>query len=114
MKLEAYMDLVKSNMDVLVANVTMAMETLEDDNKNLIERVFTVEKENMRLVTENRMMKEECNRLKGEVIKLMDSINAPAHTLDDCRTCEFGRAECDAECNPDEPCCKEKGMECGN
>ena len=115
MKLEAYTDLVKSNMDVLIANVTMAMETLEDDNKRLVERVFTVEKENMRLQTENRMMKEECNHLKAEVIKLLDTIGKQSiNDEDDCIGCEYGKCECTAGCDPDEPCCQEKAMESGN
>lgn len=120
MKLEAYTDLVKSNMDVLVANVTMAMETLEDENVTLKDRVFMVEKENMRLQTENRMMKEECNRLKGEVIKLMDTIGK-TNKEDDVRIycakgdqgedgCEYA-CECPHEFDksdcPDCGCCKD-------
>lgn len=115
MKIDAYLDLIKSSMDVLIANVAMAMETLDDDNQRLVERVFQVEKENMRLVTENRMMKEECNRLKGEVIKLMDSAAKPQErTINKCLGCEFGKCECDAGCDPDGPCCQEKAMESGN
>ena len=137
MKLEAYTDLVKSNMDVLIANVTMAMETLEDENVTLKDRVFMVEKENMRLQTENRMMKEECNRLKGEVIKLLDTIgkmkDSGWRTMDDlrddvefepgnsgCAGCEWNNYDVcnpefeDKEC-PDCGCCREhiKQMESG-
>ena len=110
MKLEAYTDLVKSNMDVLVANVTMAMETLEDDNKNLIERVFKLEKENMRLVTENRMMKEECNHLKAEVIKLIDANAKPKTDVVDCTGCNYNcdcPPEWDGDYCPDCGCCKD-------
>jgi uncharacterized protein YlxW (UPF0749 family) len=117
MKLDAYLDLIKSNMDVVTANVTMAMETLDADNQRLVERVFQVEKENMRLVTENRMMREECNHLKAEVIKLLDTIGKQTTDVvdeDDCIGCEYGKCECTAGCDPDEPCCQEKAMESGN
>jgi uncharacterized protein YlxW (UPF0749 family) len=118
MKLDAYLDLIKSNLDVVSANVTMAMETLDADNQRLVERVFNVEKENMRLVTEVRMMKEENNHLKAEVIKLLDTINqfknANEEVEDDCIGCEYGKCECTAGCDPDEPCCQEKAMESGN
>lgn len=126
MKLDAYLDLIKSNMDVVTANVTMAIETLDADNQRLVERVFQVEKENMRLVTENRMMREECNHLKAEVIKLLDTISQlkfkgviadkefDEYVENDCIGCEYGKCECTAGCDPDEPCCQEKAMESGN
>lgn len=133
MKQEAYLDLVKSstdmvkhNLDVLMTNVMMAMETQEDDNKSLVERVFMLEKENMRLVTENRMMKEECNRLKAEVIKLIDTVgnqSTPVEDIDDfglhgfseerpCDKCKYDiHDQCPSQqigrgC-PDGDCCKE-------
>ena len=112
MKQEAYTDLVRSNVQVLLENVTLAMETLEDDNQRLVEQVFKLEKENMRLVTENRMMKEECNHLKAEVIKLLDTIGkSQTNDEDDCIGCEFGERICAAGCDPDAPCCQEKAME---
>ena len=118
MKLDAYLDLIKSSMDVVSANVTMTLEAMDADNQRLVERVFTVEKENMRLVTEARMMKEENNHLKAEVIKLLDTIskfkNANEDVEDDCIGCEFGKCECTASCDPDEPCCQEKAVECDN
>ena len=115
MKIDAYLDLIKSSMDVVTANVTMAMEALDEDNKRMVERVFQIEKENMRLVTEARMMREENNHLKAEVIKLLDTIGKSKNDLeDDCIGCEFGKCECTAGCDPDEPCCQEKAMESGN
>ena len=118
MKLDAYLDLIKSSLDVVSANVTMTLEAMDADNQRLVERVFKVEKENMRLVTEARMMKEENNHLKAEVIKLLDTIskfkNANEDVEDDCIGCEFGKCECTASCDPDEPCCQEKAVECDN
>jgi hypothetical protein len=64
------------------------------------------------------MMKEENNHLKAEVIKLLDTINqfknANEEVEDDCIGCEYGKCECTAGCDPDEPCCQEKAMESGN
>ena len=116
MKLDAYLDLIKSSMDVVTANVTMTLETMEDANQKMVERVFKLEKDNMRLTTEARMMKEENNHLKAEVIKLLDTIGKfkTEDVEDDCIGCEYGKCECTATCDPDEPCCQEKAMECGN
>lgn len=112
MKQEAYTDLVRSNVQVLLENVTLAMETLEDDNQRLVEQVFKLEKDNTRLVTEIRMMKEENNHLKGEVIRLLDTIAKHKQDVEDeCVGCEFGKRECAANCDPDAPCCQEKAME---
>ena len=111
----AYLDLLRSNIDVVKENVAWAIEIFEDENNRLNDRVFTVEKENMRLQTENRMMREENNHLKAEVIKLLDTIGKSKNDLeDDCIGCEFGKCECTAGCDPDEPCCQEKAMESGN
>ncbi len=116
MKLEPYIDLVKSNVDVLTMNLEMTLQTIEDDNQRLVDRVFILEKDNMRLLTENKMMVEENNRLRSEYIKVLDMLNKlgkqeePTNNWNhDCRGCKWNdyEAPCPTEDCPDCGCCRE-------
>lgn len=120
MKLEPYIDLVKSNVDVLTMNLEMTLQTIEDDNQRLVDRVFLLEKDNMRLLTENKMMVEENNRLRSEYIKVLDMLNKlgkqekpegfdESEELDCSRRCKWS-LKCPTEFEDDCPecgCCKD-------
>lgn len=83
MRSEAYLDLVKSILDVVNTNVAMVIDELEMDNAKLVDHTMKLERANSRLETENKLIKDDNNRLKGEVIKLLDKIHVGERLIKD-------------------------------